>query len=222
MWSMSRTSASSSNEVPFSACSSSSERTASAISCSAAVAHRDVDEYPLDVVRGLLGLLEHRLGSGREDVQVADVVDPPAAVRGEAPHGVLDDVEQRTELDFRPVQVVGGEHPQGDDLDVRLGAPAQHFGDLVGPGLVALFRRASGRLRPAPVPVQDHADVLGRRVVVEAAFHPACVEPVHQVAQLHDLPAPPCVPRADCGPYPRAATLLRAGIGYPTRPVTGP
>lgn len=222
MWSMSRISASSSNEVPFCACSRSSERTASAISCSAAVADGDVDEYPVDVVGGLLGLLEHRLRPGGQDVEVADVVDAPAAVRGEAPHGVLDDVEQRAQLDLGPVQVVGGQHPQGDDLDVRLGAPAEHLGDLVGSGLVALLRRTSGRLRPTTVAVQDDADVLGRRVMVEAAFHPACVEPVHQVAQLHDLPAPPCNAPVPIAVSPEAATLLRGGMGYPTRSVTSP
>lgn len=217
MCSTSTISASSSKLVPRSACSRSSERTASAISCLAAVAHGHVHEYPRVVVGGLLGLLEHRLRTGGQQVHRADVVDAPAAVGGERPYGVLDDAEQRDELLLGPVQVVRGEHPERDDLDVGLGAPAEQLLDLVRARLVALLGRPAGGLGPAAVPVEDDPDVLGHLVMVEAAFHPACVEPVHQVAQVHcSLPlhaaaGPPC--RGG----PQAATLLRTGDRDPAR-----
>ena len=67
----------------------------------AAVADGDVDQYPVDAVGGLLGLLEDGLGAGGQQVHRADVVDAPAAVGGEVAHRVLDDAEQRDQLLLR-------------------------------------------------------------------------------------------------------------------------
>lgn len=162
----------------------------------AAVADGDVDQYPVDVRRGLLGLLQRGLHLGGQDVRRAHVVHPPAAVGGEGAYDALDDAEQGDELVLGAVEVVRRQQPEGDDLDVGLRAPAEELLDLVGTGTVPLGGRAARRLRPAPVAVHDDADVLGHLVVVEVALHPARVEPEQQpaqvVPQVHVLSAPPC------------------------------
>ena len=69
--------------------------------------------------------------------------------------------QQRRQLVGRPVQVVGRQQPQRDDLDADLLAPAEQRLDVVGAGLVALRGVGADGLGPAPVAVEHHADVLG-------------------------------------------------------------
>ncbi len=149
-----------------------------------AVADGDVDEYSVDVLGGVLGLFEGGLHLLRQQITGADVVDAPAAVGGEGADDVLDDAEQRDEFVLRPLEVVGRQQPERDDLHVRLGAPAEKLLDLLGPGPVSVHGGGAGRLRPAAVAVHDDADVLGHLSVVQVAFHPARVQPDQQAAQL--------------------------------------
>ena len=168
-----------------------------------------VHEYSVDVRGGLLGLLEDGLHPGGQEVGRADVVHAPAAVGGEGTDDVLDDAEQRDELFLRAVEVVRRQQPEGDDLDVGLGAPAEEFLDLVGPGPVSLGGGTARRLRPAPVAVHDDPDVLGHLVVVKVAFHPACIEPDQQaaqvVAQVHVFVSPSVQITVPRGRHPTAA-----------------
>lgn len=102
----------------------------------AAVADGDVDQYPVDVRRGLLGLLQRGLHLGGQDVRRAHVVHAPAAVGREGAYDALDDAEQGDELFLGAVEVVRRQQPEGDDLDVGLRAPAEELLDLVGTGTV--------------------------------------------------------------------------------------
>ena len=62
-------------------------------------------------------------------------------------------------------EVVGGQHPQRDDLDVGFGGPAQDLGDLVSAALMTMSGRCPRDLRPAPVSIQDDADMAGHLAV---------------------------------------------------------
>ena len=61
----------------------------------AAVPDGDVDEHPVDVAGGLLGGLELLGGRGRQQVEGADRVEPPAALVGQRRDRLLDDLQQR-------------------------------------------------------------------------------------------------------------------------------
>ena len=75
---------------------------------------------------------------GGQQVERADRVDPPAPRRGEVGDGVLDDAAAAASSSaVGPVEVVGRQQPQRDDLDADLLAPAEELLDLVGAGLVA-------------------------------------------------------------------------------------
>src|SRR5690606_25046982 len=97
----------------------------------AAVADGDVDLEPDDVGRGGLGRARLRGGRLGQQVEAAhDSQAPPAALR-QAGDRVLDDGEQRLELLGGALEVVGREHPQRDDLDPQVLAPAEELADLV-------------------------------------------------------------------------------------------
>lgn len=138
-------------------------------------------------------------------------MDTPAAVGGEGAHDVLDDAEERDEFLLGAVEVVRRQQPEGDDLDVRLGAPAEELLDLVGTGTVAVLGGGTRGLRPAPVAVHDDADVLGHLSVVQVAFHPACVQPDQKAAQLVAQVHVIVSPSVRCGP--RGAQPTPAGLG---------
>src|SRR5215470_19601877 len=98
----------------------------------AAVADRHVYEQAGIVGGGLPGVLEYLGHLGRQQVECAHWLDPPA-LSHELPDRVLDDLEQWFELLLRPCdEIVGGEQPQGNDLDARLLAPLKQLKDLVG------------------------------------------------------------------------------------------
>ena len=61
----------------------------------AAVPDGDVDHQSLDVAGAVGRLLEAARSRGREQVERADGVQPPALLLGQRLHGVGDDVEQR-------------------------------------------------------------------------------------------------------------------------------
>ena len=73
--------------------------------------------------------------------------------------------EQPLELVRRPVEVVGGEQPQGDDLDADLFAPAQQRLDVGCSGTVAVGGVLAHRLRPAAVAVEHDADMAWQPVL---------------------------------------------------------
>src|SRR5689334_676153 len=100
-----------------------------------AVADRDVDQQAVDVAGRIRGLLELVRRLGRQQVQRADGVEPPAAGGGQPGDGGLDDPQQRGELGGGTVEVVGGQQPEGDDLDADLLAPTEQRGDVVRTGL---------------------------------------------------------------------------------------
>ena len=124
-------------------------RTASAISRAPAVADGDVDVQARrrrrwrpaaarSASRGLVG----------QQVERADDLEPPAPRRGERRSTASSMiVEQRLELVGAAREVVGGEHPQRDDLDADVLAPLEQVGDLVRARAGARRRVDSPRLR---------------------------------------------------------------------------
>ena len=87
---------------------------------------------------------------------------------------VLDHAQQRADFFGRAVEVVGRQQPQRHQFDVQLVTPAEELLDLVGAGDVAALDLFAEGLRPAPVAVAHHADVLRdlvrREPVQEASF----------------------------------------------------
>ena len=136
MCSTSMISASSSSEVPRRGVLAEQGADGVGDLAAAAVPDRDVDQHPVDVAGGLLGRLELLGGGGGQQVERADRVHPPAPLVGQRLDGVLDDLEQRVQLGRRPVEVVGREQPERDDLDADLVAPAEQRLDVVRAGLV--------------------------------------------------------------------------------------
>ena len=115
----------------------------------AAVADRDVDQQPVDVAGGLLGRLEPLGGLGGQQVERADRVEPPAPLRRRATSTASSMIASSGSSSLGgPVEVVGREQPQGDDLDADLLAPAEQRLDVVGAGPVAV--RRCRRRRPWP------------------------------------------------------------------------
>src|SRR5690606_40847866 len=66
----------------------------------------------------------------RQQIQGPHGDDPPA-LPDQLLDDVLDDAQQRLQLVRRPVEVVVGQHPDGDDLDAGLAAPGEQLGNLV-------------------------------------------------------------------------------------------
>src|SRR3954468_5549926 len=129
MCSTSRTSASSSIDVPREACSCSSERRASPfprrppyptamltitpstsrVSSAASLSRRAVSAGSRS--RAPTGGSRQRPSAGR----AAHGGHPPAALVGQVGDRLLDDQQQLAELLGRPVEVLGGQQPQRDD-----------------------------------------------------------------------------------------------------------
>ncbi len=154
----------------------------------AAVADRDVDGQAAPL-RGPLGSgLQHRGGLRRQQVQRADHLDPPRLVGpGEILHPALDDPQERGQLGLRAVQIVGGQQPQGDQLDPGVGTPAQQILDLAGAHPVAVADiLATGGPGPAAVPVEDHTHVPGNRPAGELPAQPPLVQQVEQIPDGHN------------------------------------
>src|SRR6185437_10216828 len=121
-----------------------------------------------------------------QQVERAHRVHSPALV-DQSVNGVLDDREKRAELLFLAAEVVGGQQPEGDDLDAGLLAPLEELEDLVGALAVPLADvGVPGGPGPAPVAVAHHADVPGYRLSRQVALQPALVQPVAQVAVSHE------------------------------------
>jgi hypothetical protein len=117
----------------------------------------------------------------------------PRLVRlGELAHGVLDDAEQRHELIRGPIEVLARQQPERDDLDPLLLAPLQQVGDVVRAGAVAVADvRGAGGARPAPVAVEDDADVARPGPLRDRASEPSLVDPVDHLAYIHVAPPTP-------------------------------
>jgi hypothetical protein len=153
----------------------------------AAVADRDV-HVQAGHVRGAGGrVLERPRGVRGQQVQRTDRVHAPAAGVRDVVDQPLDDREQRRQLGRRPVEVVGGQQPQRDDLDTDLVAPAEDLLDLVGAGPPAARLRSAGRLRPPAVAVEDDPDVARDLLGVQRSRDASRVEAVQQVS--HGRPA---------------------------------
>ena len=84
------------------------------------------------------GVLEHAAVSAgsRSSAPTGWTRQRPVAARSATE--VLDDLQQRLELVGGPVEVVGRQQPQRDDLDAELVAPAEELLDLVRAGPVAV------------------------------------------------------------------------------------
>ena len=154
-----------------------------------AVADRGVDLYPAGPVDGaLLGGLERRRGTGRQQVQRADDAQPPrVAVLGQLGDQVLDDGEERIELGGRPAQIVGGQQVQRDQLDpAGLVAPAQQVQYPPGADPVPVVRvDVPHLLGPPAVAVAHHADVQRPRLATQYRGQPPLVHRVGELTEAH-------------------------------------
>ena len=94
-------------------------------------------------------------------MQGPDGVDPPTARSGQLGNGRLDDPQQRREFLLRSREVVGGEQPQGDHLDIDVFAPGQEALDVVGAGLVPGLGVGAPLRCPPTVAVEQNPHVPG-------------------------------------------------------------
>ena len=128
----------------------------------AAVADSDVDQAALHVAGAVGGVLEQLGRAVGQQVEGADRVEPPPARGREVLHHSLDDGQERQQLLLGPVEVVGRQQPERDDLDAELVAPPEERLDVGGTGAPAGGLVGAGGLGPAPVAVEHDADVLGQ------------------------------------------------------------
>ncbi len=74
----------------------------------------------------------------RQQIEVTDDLHPPWPVGGEIDHQVFDHLQQRRELVVAgPIQILGGQHPDGDRPNAHLFAPADELFELVSACVVA-------------------------------------------------------------------------------------
>src|SRR5664280_2511211 len=153
---------------------------------SAAVPNGDID-YQAGLVRRIVGrLLEHPGGPVRQQVQGANRVDAPQALgSSQVDHRGLDDRQQRLQFVDRPAQVVGGQRPLRDDLDFAVLAPAKQLFDLVGSPAMSGTGVGADGARPAPVAVENDADVAGNGRPGQRPSEPLLIQAVQEVAQAH-------------------------------------
>ena len=83
-----------------------------------------------------------------------------------------------------PIEVVGGEQEQGDDLDPGLLAPVQELDDLGRADAVTVADRQPRLPRPPAVAVEDDPDVTRRRARRATTAQPPLVERVGDLAQI--------------------------------------
>jgi len=100
----------------------------------AAVPHRNIDKRSIDTRGGFLRFLQHARSVVREQIQGTHRMQSPPSLAHEAGDRFLDDREQRLQLWFWSGQVVRGQQPQGDHLDIRVIAPAEEVHDLGSSG----------------------------------------------------------------------------------------
>ena len=87
----------------------------------------------------------------------------------------------------RPAEVVAGQQPQRDDLDLRLGAPGEQVDDVVSSGPMAVADTApASRSGPSAIAVEDDADMAGPRGSSERPDEPPLIDPVDQIPHAHD------------------------------------
>ena len=152
----------------------------------APVADRHVDHETVEV-RCLLGDgLERGCEVVGQKVQRTDGLDPPMSVFGQVMGGLVDDAEQGQQLRRVPLQVVGGQQPQGDHLDAGFLAPTQELRDPRRAGTVAGLAAGALDGGPPAVAVQDDPDMAGGPVAVQPPPDPTGVGGVEDVAQTHE------------------------------------
>jgi len=111
---------------------------------------------------------------------------PPTPRVGQRHHQFVDDLQQRFQfVRGGPVEVVGAQQPQGDDLDPHLLGPPEELLDLVRAALVSLRGPEAHGLGPTPVAVEDDTHVVGHRGRVDARSQPALVDVVEEVVACH-------------------------------------
>ena len=186
--------------VPRPACSWSNARTASAISRRPPYPTATFTIRPVRSAVASWASFKRPRGGVGEQIEGSDRVDQPAAASRQLAHGVFDDPEERCELLLGPIQVVGRQQPQGDDVDVQFGAPAEELVDLRG--ALAMARRDADPecLCPATVAVEDDPDMARYAVGRQLSGDPALVGPVEEAAHIHRWDgtshrARPCQPR---------------------------
>src|SRR5699024_3672229 len=158
-----------------------------------AVADGRIDPPP--GLRGDLHLLSggagpHRLRQG------LGVAGQPYAVAGldDPADRVADDRVEGGELLGRAAQVVGGQHPHGDQGDVEVVAPGEELEDLRCARTMAVLGALPRLLRPATVAVDDDAQVLRELEVLELAEEPPFVDAVQKAVIVHRAVLPSCWP----------------------------
>ena len=154
-----------------------------------AVANRNVDKRSIDTCSGFLRFLQHTRSVIREQVQGTHRMQSPPSLTHEAGDRFLDDREQRLQLWFWPGQVVRGQQPQRDHLDVRVIAPAKEVDDLGSPGGMTGRGGRTLRCRPPPIPIEDDSDVLRgparREGVFQLRIQTPLVRAIDEIGHAH-------------------------------------
>ena len=129
-----------------------------------------------------LGALEREGEFGRQPLDRSHVFHPPGIDRREIGGEIRHDAEEIGEfLTLAPGQIVGREEVQGHHLDATLLAPPEKLGNFPGTGAMAdRCALLQTLLRPAPVAVDDHGDVMRHSRSVDLTPQAPLIQPVQQ------------------------------------------
>ena len=105
---------------------------------STAVADGNVDGHPVNLGGQFNGFFELFHDVRGEQAHIAYQLESPLFLVREGGDRRADNSEKFTEFLAIAREVLGGEHPQGDDVDAHLVCPAQELDDFPRSGAVSL------------------------------------------------------------------------------------
>ncbi len=168
------------------------------------VTNRKVDVHPWVLGRALFRLVKHLREVRRQNIVAADVLDPPNGTGSRQRIGeISNDPDEVAEfLLVALCEVVCREKVKRHDLDAQFVAPREKLAHFRGARPVPVGgRREAELLRPTPVAIDHHGDVVGHLVGIDASQQSALVQPIQR--------APFRVLHGGCGACVHVPTLCQ-------------
>ena len=155
---------------------------------SAAVSNRKVDVKSGLASASPFGLCESRDEGVWQCFGRANMLDAPIAILREILREVADDLEQAGELFWRAAaEIVSGQQVQGGNRDSEVVTPLEKLAILRGPRSMSVRRGVKfAQSRPPSVAIDDHGDVLRKRLGSKKPPQSVLIQPVKKTATERD------------------------------------